>query len=226
MLAQTSLQHVALPRHQPLLRHRRRRRFADHGGPVAYVRRRFVPQPERFQIVAGAYGPAGRAARQHRRPVSGRPDAVLAPVRRQPGHARLGMLTETLGASCASPCPTASAGARAVNQGFYLTLMMGGFSASPVPQAVIDALDVRAGHDHRGQPGRLPAEVRLGQELAARHAAGGWVLRSAPARHRRRHRQRLDRSADGRHHHQAGSDARPAPPASRPSRSPDSTSPR
>jgi hypothetical protein len=27
-----------------------------------------------------------------------------------------------------------------VNQGFYLTLMMGGFSASPVPQAVIDAL--------------------------------------------------------------------------------------
>jgi hypothetical protein len=27
-----------------------------------------------------------------------------------------------------------------VNQGFYLTLMMGGFSANPVPQAVIDAL--------------------------------------------------------------------------------------
>ena len=27
-----------------------------------------------------------------------------------------------------------------MNQGFYLTLMMGGFSASPVPQAVIDAL--------------------------------------------------------------------------------------
>jgi hypothetical protein len=27
-----------------------------------------------------------------------------------------------------------------VNQGFYLTLMMGGFSASPVPEAVIDAL--------------------------------------------------------------------------------------
>ncbi len=27
-----------------------------------------------------------------------------------------------------------------LNQGFYLTLMMGGFSASPVPEAVIDAL--------------------------------------------------------------------------------------
>ena len=27
-----------------------------------------------------------------------------------------------------------------MNQGFYLTLMMGGFSANPVPQAVIDAL--------------------------------------------------------------------------------------
>jgi hypothetical protein len=27
-----------------------------------------------------------------------------------------------------------------VNQGFYLTLMMGGFQARPVPQAVIDAL--------------------------------------------------------------------------------------
>ena len=27
-----------------------------------------------------------------------------------------------------------------MNQGFYLTLMMGGFNASPVPQAVIDAL--------------------------------------------------------------------------------------
>ena len=27
-----------------------------------------------------------------------------------------------------------------MNRGFYLTLMMGSFNASPVPQAVIDAL--------------------------------------------------------------------------------------
>ena len=41
-----------------------------------------------------------------------------------------------------------------------------------MPQAVIDALTVGAGDHHRGQPGRLPAQVHLGQELAARAAAG------------------------------------------------------
>jgi len=48
-------------------------------------------------------------------------------------------LTEVLGRRSASPSHSAST-ARAMNKGFYLTLMMGSFNASPVPRAVIEAL--------------------------------------------------------------------------------------
>ena len=61
-----------------------------------------------------------------------------------------------------------------MNKGFYLTLMMGGFNASPVPQAVIDALTDGAGNLHSGQPGRVPAQIHLGKTPRWRrlHAAG------------------------------------------------------
>ena len=54
-----------------------------------------------------------------------------------------------------------------MNRGFYLTLMMGPFNASPVPQLVIDALTERAGDVDRRQPGRLSAQVHAGQAIAA-----------------------------------------------------------
>ena len=61
-----------------------------------------------------------------------------------------------------------------MNKGFYLTLMMGGFNASPVPRAVIDALtDVQVSTTVGSQGGfQLKFTIGRNAPLALMHAAG------------------------------------------------------
>jgi hypothetical protein len=61
-----------------------------------------------------------------------------------------------------------------MNQGFYLTLMMGGFNASPVPQPVIDALtDVQVTSTVGSQGGfQLKFTIGRNSPLAQMHASG------------------------------------------------------
>jgi hypothetical protein len=61
-----------------------------------------------------------------------------------------------------------------VNRGFYLTLMMGGFTASPVPEAVIDALNsVQVTTTMGGQGGfQLKFSWSKSSALAQLHAGG------------------------------------------------------
>jgi len=61
-----------------------------------------------------------------------------------------------------------------MNQGFYLTLMMGGFSASPVPQAVVDALTEVQVNSSVGSQGGFQLKFTLGKNstLAQMHASG------------------------------------------------------
>jgi hypothetical protein len=61
-----------------------------------------------------------------------------------------------------------------VNQGFYLTLMMGGFNASPVPQAVIDALESVQVTTTMGSQGGFQLKFSWGKSsaLALLHAGG------------------------------------------------------
>lgn len=63
-----------------------------------------------------------------------------------------------------------------MNQGFYLTLMMGGFSASPVPQAVVDALTEVQVNSSVGSQGGFQLKFTLGKNstLAQMHAAGSF----------------------------------------------------
>lgn len=51
-----------------------------------------------------------------------------------------------------------------MNRGFYLTLMMGGFSASPVPQAVIDALTEISVSSTVGARGGFQLKFTLGKQ--------------------------------------------------------------
>jgi hypothetical protein len=50
-----------------------------------------------------------------------------------------------------------------MNQGFYLTLMMGGFSAKPVPQPVIDALTEVQVTTTVGSQGGFQLKLTLGR---------------------------------------------------------------
>jgi hypothetical protein len=61
-----------------------------------------------------------------------------------------------------------------VNQGFYLTLMMGGFSASPVPEAVIDALTSIQVTTTMGAQGGFELKFTWGKNAALEqlHAGG------------------------------------------------------
>jgi hypothetical protein len=61
-----------------------------------------------------------------------------------------------------------------MNRGFYLTLMMGGFNASPVPQVVIDALtEVQVNSSAGGQAGfQLKFTWGKNAPLAQLHASG------------------------------------------------------
>jgi hypothetical protein len=61
-----------------------------------------------------------------------------------------------------------------VNQGFYLTLMMGGFSASPVPEAVIDALTSIQVTTTMGAQGGFQLKFTWGKNAALEqlHAGG------------------------------------------------------
>jgi hypothetical protein len=61
-----------------------------------------------------------------------------------------------------------------VNQGFYLTLMMGGFSASPVPETVIDALTSVQVTTTMGSQGGFQLKFGWGKNsaLAQLHAGG------------------------------------------------------
>jgi hypothetical protein len=61
-----------------------------------------------------------------------------------------------------------------VNQGFYLTLMMGGFTASPVPEAVIDALTSVQVTTTVGAQGGFQLKFTWGKSspLAQLHAGG------------------------------------------------------
>jgi hypothetical protein len=61
-----------------------------------------------------------------------------------------------------------------VNQGFFLTLMMGGFTASPVPQAVIDALLSVQVTTTMGSQGGFQLKLSVGKnsQLGQLHASG------------------------------------------------------
>jgi hypothetical protein len=61
-----------------------------------------------------------------------------------------------------------------VNQGFYLTLMIGGFNADPVPEAVIDALTEVQITTTMGSQGGFQLKFTLGRnsQLAMMHASG------------------------------------------------------
>lgn len=61
-----------------------------------------------------------------------------------------------------------------MNQGFYLTLMMGGFTASPVPEAVIDALNSVQVTTTMGSQGGFQLKFSWGKSaaLAQLHAGG------------------------------------------------------
>lgn len=61
-----------------------------------------------------------------------------------------------------------------MNQGFYLTLMMGGFTASPVPQAVIDALSEVQVTSQVGSQGGFQLKFTLARNspLARLHETG------------------------------------------------------
>src|SRR5690349_5752490 len=61
-----------------------------------------------------------------------------------------------------------------MNQGFYLTLMMGAFNASPVPQPVIDALTDVQVSSTVGSQGGFQLKFGLGKAsaLAAMHSSG------------------------------------------------------
>jgi hypothetical protein len=61
-----------------------------------------------------------------------------------------------------------------VNQGFYLTLMMGSFNASPVPQAVIDALTSVQVTTTMGSQGGFQLKFTMGKNaaLGQLHASG------------------------------------------------------
>jgi hypothetical protein len=63
-----------------------------------------------------------------------------------------------------------------MNRGFYLTLMMGGFNASPVPQAVIDALVEVKVTSTVGSQGGFQLKLTTGRlsKVAAMHAAGAF----------------------------------------------------
>ena len=68
-------------------------------------------------------------------------------------------LTEVPGRRLRITLPEGISGSCAMNKGFYLTLMMGSFNASPVPQRRHRRADRRAGDVDCRQPGRLPAEI-------------------------------------------------------------------
>lgn len=61
-----------------------------------------------------------------------------------------------------------------MNQGFYLTLMAGGFNADPVPEAVIDALTEVRVTTSMGSQGGFQLKFTLGRnsQLAMMHASG------------------------------------------------------
>jgi hypothetical protein len=61
-----------------------------------------------------------------------------------------------------------------MNRGFYLTLMVGGFNASPVPQTVIDALTEIEVHTSVGAQGGFQLKFTWGKNsaLAQLHASG------------------------------------------------------
>jgi hypothetical protein len=63
-----------------------------------------------------------------------------------------------------------------MNRGFYLTLMMGGFNASPVPQAVIDALVEVKVTSTVGSQGGFQLKLTTGRlsQVAAMHTAGAF----------------------------------------------------
>src|ERR1043166_359670 len=115
----------------------------------------------------------GRAPRQHHGAISWRSDIVLASLRRQQRHAA--RRPDRHGGPQA---PDYDAGKcqrlGAMNRGFYLTLMVGGFNASPVPQTVIDALTEVEVHTSVGVQGGFQLKFTWGKNsaLAQLHASG------------------------------------------------------
>lgn len=67
-----------------------------------------------------------------------------------------------------------------MNRGFYLTLMMGSFSASPVPRAVIEALTEVQVTSTVGSQGGFQLKLSLGKNspVAQMHAAGSFDPRT------------------------------------------------
>ncbi len=87
MLAQTSLQRNLFTATSRYYGIDTETLVASDGTMIVYVKRRFLPSPDRFQLLAGTHGDSGRAAGQHRRQISWRSRTVLAPCRRQRRHA-------------------------------------------------------------------------------------------------------------------------------------------
>ncbi len=59
-----------------------------------------------------------------------------------------------------------------MNRGFYLTLMMGGFNASPVPQPVIDALSEVQVNSMVGSQGGFQLKFTLGKNSPVQQMLG------------------------------------------------------
>ena len=111
------------------------------GATVAYLRRRFVPPPERFALLQEHTVARGRAARPHRRALPRRPGAVLALCDAN-GAMRPDELTETDRPAAAHHAARGHPGSAPMLKGIHLTLMIGPAVPVPVPRDVLDALTV------------------------------------------------------------------------------------
>ena len=101
----------SFPPNEPLQRRRDSRRSRrPTGETIVYLRRRFVPQPERFALLREHTVTAGRPAGQRRRAVPRRSGAVLAHLRRQPRAAAGRAHRRRSAGGCASPCRKACQG--------------------------------------------------------------------------------------------------------------------
>ena len=128
---------------------------------VVYLRRRFVPPPERFALLHEHAVVAGRSARQPWRPATSAIPSSSGGSATPTARCGPDELTGNVGAAMRITLPEGvPGGAMPVLEGHHLTLMIGPAVPVPAPRVVLDALDqsVRC-HDERRRTERLPADV-------------------------------------------------------------------
>ena len=172
---------------QPLRRHRDRDRWRPPtAAPIVYLRRRFVPPPERFALLAEHTVSERRAARYHRRPsYLGDPEQFWR-ICDANSAMRPDELTERQAGGCASPCRRGFRGGTTMLKGIHLTLLVG--PVVPVPVARSGARRAHQRPGDRPQPGSAAASSSrsrsathspLAHDLPARrgqHARGIRVI--------------------------------------------------